>query len=186
MWSAFFKKFGYTDLHSVQVPADPNSKLSIAVDHDKAKPSDLVFPYKQLLGSIAFSALGTRPDIAFAISSCARFNHCYTQSHCTALKKIACYLKSTKEYGISFSPTDNPHVLQAFCDADYGQDLDDRKSRSGVVLILNHGPVAWLSRKQPCTASSTTEAEYLAAHVATKEIIWSRLPSAWTHTALLR
>lgn len=96
------QKFGYTDLHSVQVPADPNSKLSIVMDHDKSKSSDLTFPYKQLLGSIAFSALGTRPDIAFAISSCARFNHCYTQSHCTALKKIACYLKSSKEYGISF------------------------------------------------------------------------------------
>lgn len=168
------QKFGYTDLHPVQVPADPNSKLSIAVDHDKATSSSLTFPYKQLLGSVAFSALDTRPDIAFAISSCARFNHCYTQTHCTALKKVLCYLKSTKEYGISFSPSDNVHLLQAYCDADYGHDLDDRKSQSGVVLILNHGPIAWLSRKQPCTASSTTEAKYLGAHVVTKEIIWTR------------
>jgi hypothetical protein len=40
--------------------------------------------------------------------------------------------------------------------------------------MLNNGPVAWLSRKQPYIVSSTTEAEYLAAHVATKELLWER------------
>lgn len=85
-----------------------------------------------------------------------------------------CYLKATKEYGISFCSSASPHTLQAYCDADYGQDFEDRKSRSGVVLTINNGPIAWLSRKQACTASSTTEAEYLAAHIAIKEILWNR------------
>jgi hypothetical protein len=53
-------------------------------------------------------------------------------------------------------------------------DLEDCKSRSGILLKLNNGPVAWFSRKQPCTASSTIEAEYLTAHVATKELLWER------------
>jgi hypothetical protein len=61
-----------------------------------------------------------------------------------------------------------------YCDADYAMDLEDRKSRNGVPLKVNNGPIAWLSRKQPCTASFTTEAEYLAAHVATKELLWER------------
>jgi hypothetical protein len=51
-------------------------------------------------------------------------------------------------------------------------DLEDRESCIGALLKLNNGPVAWLSRKQPCTASSTTEAEYLATHVATKKLLW--------------
>lgn len=143
------------------------------MDHDKTEDQETDFPYKQLLGSVAFAALGTRPDIAYAVSSCARFNHCFTRSHYTALKKVVCYLKATKEYGISFLVTNSPHTLEAYCDANYGQDTHDRKSGSGVVLTINNGPIAWLSRKQTCTASSTTEAEYLAAHIATKEILWN-------------
>ena len=168
------KRYRYTNVHSVQIPPDPNLKLHIDMDHDKSASKEVEFLYKQLLDSVAFAALGTRLDIANAISSCARFNHCYTRSHCTALKKVVCYLKATKEYDISFYTTNSLHILKDYCDADYGQDTDDRKSRSGVVLTLNNGSIAWLNRKQSCTASSTTEAKYLAAHVATKEILWHR------------
>ena len=40
--------------------------------------------------------------------------------------------------------------------------------------MLNGGPVAWGSRKQGSTAASTTEAEYIAAHLASEEIVWMR------------
>jgi hypothetical protein len=167
-------KYGYEDAHPVQVPADPNTRLSLHMDHDPADVSPSTFPFKSLLGSTAFPALGTRPDIAYAINNVASFAHKPTKSHYTALKKIVCYLKGTKEFGISFSPSTAPHLLTVYCDADYAMDLQDRKSCSGVLLKVNNGPIAWLSRKQPCTASSTTEAEYLAAHVATKELLWER------------
>jgi hypothetical protein len=167
-------KYGYSDVHPVQVPADPTARLSLHMDHDKQPATDPAsnFPFRALLGSTAFPALGTRPDIAFVVSNVARFAHQPTKSHCTALKKILCYLQGTKEYGISFRHSAHPHHLTAYCDADYAMDLEDRKSRSGALLQVNGGPVAWFSCKQPCTASSTTEAEYLAAHVATKELLW--------------
>ena len=66
------------------------------------------------------------------------------------------------------------HVLLAYTDADYAGDLNDRKSRSGSVLLLNSGPVLWISRKQPCTATSTTESEYVAASLTSKEVVWAR------------
>jgi hypothetical protein len=166
-------KYGYFDAHLAQVPADPNLKLSLYMDHDPVD-APTTFPYKELLGSVAFSALGTRLDIAFAVNNCARFSHKPTKSHCATLKKIVCYLKGTKEYGISFSPSSTPHCLEVYCDTDFAMDLEDRKSCNGALFKLSNGPIAWLSRKQPCTASSTTEAKYLAAHVATKELLWEQ------------
>jgi hypothetical protein len=173
-------KYNYGDAHPVQVPADPNVRLCLYMDHDPITTSISSFSFKSLLGRTTFPALSTRPDIAYAISSVACFAHKPTKSHCTALKRIVCYLKGTKEFGISFGPSATPHLLTVYYDADYAMDLEDRKSRSGVLLELNNGPIAWLSRKQPCTAS-TTKAEYLAAHVATKELLWERrlLNGSW-------
>ena len=164
-------KYRYSDIHPARIPANPNVRLSLHMDHDSAVAPSQGFPYKNLLGSVAFAALGTRPDIAFTTSNVARFSHQPTTSHCSVLKKIVAYLKGTQDFGISFSPFPNPNHLTAYYDADYAMDLEDRKSRSGALLMLNNGPVVWLSRKQPCTTFSTTEAKYFAAHVATKELL---------------
>lgn len=39
---------------------------------------------------------------------------------------------------------------------------------------MNNGPIAWGSRKQTCTSVSTTESEYVAACLATQELLWMR------------
>lgn len=62
----------------------------------------------------------------------------------------------------------------AYSDADFAGDLDTRRSTSGNICMVNGGPVAWSSQRQRCTSQSTTEAEYVAANMATKEIVWLR------------
>jgi hypothetical protein len=42
------------------------------------------------------------------------------------------------------------------------------------VILLNEGPVMWGLHKQTITATSTTEAEYVAAWAATHQVIWLR------------
>jgi hypothetical protein len=99
----------------------------------------------------------------------------FREIHCTAVKRILKYLRGTTDYALCYS-SDNtaPNSLVAYTDADYAGDLNDRKSRSGSILLLNNGPVIWLSRKQPCTATSTTESEYVAASLTSKEAVWAR------------
>lgn len=45
-------------------------------------------------------------------------------------------------------------------------------STSGVVDLYDGETNSWLSQRQAMVATSTTEAEILAANEATKELIW--------------
>ena len=64
--------------------------------------------------------------------------------------------------------------LEAFSDSSFQSDPDDSKSISGYVFILNGGAVSWKSTKQQTVADSTTEAEYIAASEAAKEVVWMK------------
>ena len=64
----------------------------------------------------------------------------------------------------------NPSTaLHGWTDADWGGDMDDRKSTSGYVYTFAGGAIAWRSKKQATVSLSSTEAEYVAATLATKE-----------------
>lgn len=64
--------------------------------------------------------------------------------------------------------------LECYVDADWAGDRMDRKSTSGYVVKLGQNTVAWSSRKQTTVALSSTEAEYLAASHACRELLWLR------------
>jgi len=64
--------------------------------------------------------------------------------------------------------------LVGYYDSDFAGDLDSRRSTTGYVFLLNGGVVSWNSRLQPTTAASTSEVEYMAIAVATKEAFWLR------------
>ena len=59
-------------------------------------------------------------------------------------------------------------------DADWAGDKIDRNSTSGYVFMLGDSSIAWSSRKQATVAMSSTEAEYVAASHACKELLWLR------------
>ncbi|GJY45195.1 retrotransposon protein, putative, ty1-copia subclass, partial [Tanacetum coccineum] len=68
------------------------------------------------------------------------------------------------------------YVLKVSCytDAGYLTDADDLKSQTGYVFVLNGGVVDWKSTKQSIFATSSAEAEYIAASDASKEAVWVR------------
>ena len=70
-------RFNLIDATTVTTPLAPGSHLSVA---DRATSQDEIEEmanrsYRELVGSLARLALGTRPDIAFATSSLARCGH---------------------------------------------------------------------------------------------------------------
>ena len=97
-----------------------------------------------------------------------------TDAAMAAAKGLLRYLSATADLKLTFSGSDNHHLLSIYTDADFGACLDTRKSVSGFVIILNDGAIAWHSKKQSTVALSTTEAEYMASAAAVREVLWFR------------
>ena len=83
-------------------------------------------PYRELVGALSWLALGTRPDIAFAIASLARFGHNTGTLHWEAARGILRYLKDTKSWNHILGGEDQ--CIASYTDADWGFDQDDRRS----------------------------------------------------------
>nr|GEV56075.1 hypothetical protein [Tanacetum cinerariifolium] len=60
-------------------------------------------------------------------------------------------------------------AVSCYTDAGYLTDADDLKSQTRYVFVLNGGAVDWKSAKQRIFATSSAEAEYIAAFDASKE-----------------
>ena len=67
---------------------------------------------------------------------------------------------------------DSKPILEGYVDADWAGDLNGRKSILGYLFTFARGAVSWQSRLQKCVALSTTEAEYITANEAGKEMLW--------------
>ena len=64
--------------------------------------------------------------------------------------------------------------LDGFTDSDMSADVDTSRSTFGYVMTYGGGAVSWQSRLQKTVALSTTEAEYMAAVEAGKEVLWMK------------
>ena len=57
-------------------------------------------PYRSILGSIMYLMVGTRPDIAFAVSELSKCMESPTEDHCIAIKRVLRYLKGSAKYSM--------------------------------------------------------------------------------------
>ena len=64
--------------------------------------------------------------------------------------------------GILYS-NEGQSELVGYSDADWGGDINDRKSTSGYLFKVSGGEISWRSKKQTCVALSTADAELSAA-----------------------
>jgi hypothetical protein len=131
-------------------------------------------PYLNAVGTLQYLATSTRPDISFAVGVLARFNKNPGIEHWKAVKHLFRYLKGSLDYKLVYSPTASSELFLTYTDADHGGNPDNGRSTGGYAVIIGGGAVSWSSRLQPVVSLSTTEAEYIAAVEAGKEIIWMR------------
>ncbi|GJU35341.1 putative ribonuclease H-like domain-containing protein [Tanacetum coccineum] len=79
-----------------------------------------------------------------------------------SVTRIFKYLTRKPHLGLWY-PRESPFDLEAFSDSDYGGSNLDRKSTTGGCQFLGQRLISWQCKKQTIVATSTTEAEYVAA-----------------------
>ncbi|XP_019171416.1 PREDICTED: uncharacterized protein LOC109166971 [Ipomoea nil] len=162
------KKFGLDGKSSIKIPMS----TSIRLDKDEdGKDADQT-KYRGMIGSLLYLT-ASRPDISYAVGVCARFQANPKESHLTATKKIIQYLKGTINVGLWY-PKGTNFTLTGFSDADFAGCKIDRKSTSGTCQFLGGRLVSWFSKKQNSIATSTAEAEYIAAGSCCAQILWMK------------
>ncbi|KAL4026630.1 hypothetical protein IC575_015066 [Cucumis melo] len=128
--------------------------------------------YRSIIGSLLY-LIASRPDIAFAVGVCARYQADPRTSHLHSAKRILRYISGTFNYGISYT-YDTTGTLVGYCDADWAGCSDDRKSTSGGCFFLGNNITTWFSKKQNSVSLSTAEAEYIAVGSRCSHLLWMK------------
>jgi hypothetical protein len=168
------ERFHLEDAKHVASPMETGVVLSDANSPSTHAQTEAMrnVPYQRAIGSLMYAATSTRPDIAFAVAILSQFMRNPGVVHWDAVKRVLRYLKGSADYGITLGGSDTG--LEAYADADWASQTH-RHSMTGYIAILDGGPVAWSSRKQPIIALSTAEAEYIALTTVGREIMYLQL-----------
>ena len=85
------------------------------------------------------------------------------------------YLRGSRDCGLPYrrrnDSADNNNII-GYTDSDWAGANTGRKSIGGYVFMLAGSPISWQAKKQTCVATSSNEAEYMAASEAVKEAHW--------------
>jgi hypothetical protein len=126
--------------------------------------------YQGRVGSLMYAMLGTRPDIAFAVSVISRFSSNPNRHHLKAVNRILKYLRGTIDLELTYSG--ELKDLNGYSDADWAGDVDTRRSTNGYVFNIGSGTISWSAKRQQAVALSSCESEFMGQTQAVKEAIW--------------
>ena len=161
------ERFGMSECKSVATPMDNAIYADETEDNPKRE-----YPYRQIIGALQYLSICTRPDISHATNLLARFLDKYQRRHWLAALRILRYLKGTSDYGIHFGGKNTDLSFQAFCDANFANCPDTRRSTSGEIFKRYGGAILWSSTRQPITTLSSCESELVSACNACKSALW--------------
>ena len=149
------KRLGLDSKKHTSAPMSSSAKLSrdaVGVEVDPTL-------YRSMISSLLYLT-ASRPDIAFSVGLCARFQAAPKESYLIAVKRIIRYINGTSDYGIWYS-RDSNECLARYLDANWAKCIDDRKSTSNGCFYLGNNFVSWMSKKKNLVSLSMTEVEYI-------------------------
>ena len=134
----------------------------IPIPNDQPVDDQLRQRYQQVIGSLLYLMLGTRPDIAYAVTKLSQYAANPSKDHLVKALYICRYLVGTADYKLVYKRKDsNAEGLFAEADSDWASDTTTCRSTTGYLLHLAGGVFSWNSIVQKTVALSSTEEEYM-------------------------
>ena len=146
--------------------------------------------YASLIGALMYAAIGTRPNITFAVGALSCFLSNPGRCHWNEAKHTLCYLKGTANHTICYSSNTSlvgriisyshsvgmkpTKSIKGFCDLGWAGCVDTRRLTSGFIWMMGGGVICWRSKLQSIIVLSSMEAEYVGTTPVVQEIIWLR------------
>jgi hypothetical protein len=165
---SMLKEFNMENSKAYPTPMSINFHKST----DNSKVLESNEKYMSAIGKLIYLSNSTRPDIAYSVSFLARKVQSPTENDWSEVKRIFRYLKGTINKKLRYH-SGNTNV-DIYSDASYAENIEDRKSTSGNLFIMNGGAIAWKSKKQNTVSLSSMEAELISLAEAVKHGLWLR------------
>lgn len=177
------EKYGFAQCRTAPTPEvvgaahqEPTEKQAELADRQR---------YMEIVGTLMYAAISTRPDIAHAVYYLAAHMQEPRKIHMDAVERVLRYLAGCPGLGLVFGSRNQGFAdsrghtqinvdVCAYADADWANDKSDRRSITGWVAKVNDDPISWGSKKQRVVAQSTCEAELYAEGDAINEVLWVR------------
>ena len=162
------ERFDKANVRPISTPSLPNHHLVRL-----PSPEVDVKHFQQALGALIYLMLGTRPDIAYTVTALGRHAANPGTEHQHTLDHLFRYLRGTLDYKLIYRcGISGGDSILGYVDANWGSDVNDRKSTLGYTFTLLGGTILWSSKKQSAVALSSTKAKYIAGAHTAKEAIW--------------
>src|ERR1700676_16596 len=97
------------------------------------------YPYQNIIRTLMYAMLATRPDIAFAVGALSKFGSNPGYAHWDQAVHTLWYLVRTKDYGLFFdgnSLNDLSSLILGYTDSDWAGNIDTRCSTGGYVFLM--------------------------------------------------
>lgn len=155
-------------------PFDANLELSVDQCPEVDTPEYIEMyqrrdTYMSLVGAYLWLANVTRPELCYISAQLARFVSNPGKAHYRAALRVLVYLDNTSSKGLCLKPNSDLG-LRVFVDASWSAKF----SISGGLIDYMGVPVHWLSKTQRSVSLSSTEAEYFAASLMAREVVFFR------------
>lgn len=135
------ERFGMLGRKYVSTPMIKNA-VGLAESHEPEFDKTI---FQEIIGSRFFVKLETRPDIAVAVLTLAKFSSRPRTHHIVAFKRITRYFSVKKDRLRHLKCSDKPLVVCA--DSECNVDRVNRRSRGRIFIMLSVFSVRWASMK---------------------------------------
>jgi hypothetical protein len=164
------KRFADYPLSFYSTPLETNHGLTAASAEGEMVAGQERYP--ELVGSLMYLMVCTRPDLAHPLSVLGRFvgPGRHGSKHWKAALRVLGYVVRTKDLKLTLGG--KSETLEGFTDASWADHQDDRKSSQGYCFTLGSGVVSWRATRSPAVALSSCEAELYGGTSAAQELLW--------------